>query len=194
VTSPTPVLHVLAGPNGAGKTTFYERVLAPATSMDFVNADRIADNLWAADAMTHAREASVQAAAVRERLMASRTSFITETVFSHHSKVDLVRQATSTGYLVYLHVLIVPLELAVLRVAQRVDEDGGHNVPEEKIRARYARLWGHVAEAIADTCEARVYDSSGGRFVPVARFRSGSVTDGPRWPAWTPPELRAVAE
>lgn len=193
MTPPTPVLHLLAGPNGAGKTTFYERVLAPATNLDFVNADRIADNLWGAQAMTRAREASVHAAAVRERLIATRTSFITETVFSHHSKVELVRQATTAGYLVYLHVLIVPVDLAVARVAQRVD-DGGHNVPEDKIRQRHARLWGYVAVAIADAYEATVYDSSGGRFVPVARFRLGTVTEGPRWPAWTPQELPAAAD
>lgn len=193
MTSPTPVLHLLAGPNGGGKTTFYERVLAPATSLDFVNADRIADNLWGADAMTHAREASIQAAAVRERLIASRTSFITESVFSHQSKVELLRQATSAGYLVYLHVLILPVKLAVARVAQRVD-DGGHKVPEVKIRQQYGRLWGYVAEAIADAYEATVYDTSGGRFVPIARFRLDTVTKGPKWPAWTPPELRAAAD
>ena len=33
-------------------------------------------------------------------------------------------------------------------VQQRI-ERGGHAVPEDKIRARYARLWSHVARAIA---------------------------------------------
>lgn len=192
MTSPAPVLHLLAGPDGAGKTTFYERVLAPATNLDFVNADRIADNLWPGAAMAHAREASMQAAAVREHLIEARTSFITETVFSHPSKVELVRQAGSAGYLVYLHVLMIPVDLAVARVAERVAE-GGHDVPEAKVRQRHARLWRHVADAIADAYEATVYDSSAGRFVPVGRFRFGTVVEAGRWPAWTPQELRAAA-
>jgi predicted ABC-type ATPase len=193
VTSPTPVLHLLAGPNGAGKTTFYESVLAPATDLDFVNADRIAERRWGAEAMAHAREASAEAAGVREQLIASRTSFITETVFSHESKVALVRAAATAGYLVYLHVLLVPVELAVARVAERVAE-GGHDVPEYKVRQRHARLWGHVAQAIQDAYEATVYDSSGGRFIPVAWFRFGAATQAPNWPPFTPQALRAAAD
>ena len=191
MTSPAPVLHLLAGPNGAGKTTFYERVLAPATNLDFVNADRIAEALWPGEALVHAHKASMHAAAVREQLIANRTSFITETVFSHPSKVELVRQAVDAGYLVYLHVMMIPVELAVVRVAERAAE-GGHDVPEGKIRQRHARLWRHVAEAIADVYDATVYDSSGGRFVPVARFRFGTVVEAPRWPTWTPQELRTA--
>ena len=34
---------------------------------------------------------------------ADRTSFVTETVFSHPSKVDLVRAAAAAGYQVTLH-------------------------------------------------------------------------------------------
>ena len=192
MTGPTPVLHLLAGPNGAGKTTFYETVLAPATNLGFVNADRIAERRWGGEAMAHAREASAEAATIREQLIASRTSFITETVFSHESKVELVRGAANAGYLVYLHVLLVPLDLAVARVAERV-VDGGHDVPVDKVRQRYARLWGHVAEAIQHAYEATVYDSSGGRFVAVARFRFGTATQAPNWPAFTPQELRAAA-
>jgi len=192
VTSPAPVLHLLAGPNGAGKTTFYETVLAPATNLDFVNADRIAERRWGQGAIAHARDASAEAAGVRDRLIASRTSFITETVFSHESKVALVHHAADAGYLVYLHVLLVPLDLAVARVAERV-VDGGHDVPEDKVRQRYARLWGYVAEAIQHAYEATVYDSSGGRFSPVARFRFSATTQAPNWPAFTPQELRAAA-
>jgi predicted ABC-type ATPase len=64
----------------------------------------------------------------------------TETVFSHPSKRQLVEAAIDTGYLVSLHVVMVPEGLAVARVAQRV-RDGGHDVPEDKIRSRYLRLW-----------------------------------------------------
>ena len=46
---------------------------------------------------------------------ADRTSFVTETVFSHPSKVDLVRAAAAAGYQVTLHVVMVPVDLSVAR-------------------------------------------------------------------------------
>jgi predicted ABC-type ATPase len=186
-----PDLFVLAGPNGAGKTMFVERVLAP-TSLDFINADRIAALRWPGEEMLHAYEAAAEAADLRDRYLHDRRSFITETVFSHPSKVALVRRAITAGYRVHLRVLIVPVELSVARVAQRVAE-GGHDVPVAKIRERHARLWAHVTEAIGLAYESRVYDASGQRgrpFVEVARFSLGVRHATPDWPTWAPRELR----
>ena len=83
--SADPVLHLLAGPNGSGKTTLARRVLLPATGLPFVNADDIAAQRWPTAQAEHAYEASARAAALREQLLKDRTSFITETVFSHES-------------------------------------------------------------------------------------------------------------
>jgi len=180
---------VLAGPNGAGKTTFYDEVLAPAMAgVPYVNADLIAAERWPGDAMVHAPEASAEATAVRDRLLADRRSFVTETVFSHVSKVALVETAADAGYLVYLHVLLVPVQLAVARVAQRVDE-GGHAVPEIKVRERYERLWSYVAKAIPSTYESTVYDASAGRFARVVRYKYGVPISPAQWPDWAPPAL-----
>jgi predicted ABC-type ATPase len=67
---------------------------------------------------------------------------------------------------------------------------GGHDVPLEKIRGRFARLWANVAEAItlADTTD--VWDNSthdGPRM--VALFSDGVIVGNPQWPGWTPGEL-----
>jgi predicted ABC-type ATPase len=186
----SPDLFLLAGPNGAGKTTFHERVLA-ATGLDFINADQIAALRWPGDDVAHAYDAAAEAAAVRERYIADRRSFITESLFFHPSKVDLVTRAVETGYRVHLRVLIVPVDLAVARVAQRVVE-GGHDVPEGKIRQRYQRLWAHVVEATDVAYETRVYDSSrqsGQDFVEVARYQYGTLLVGTRWPDWAPSEF-----
>lgn len=186
----SPDLSLLAGPNGAGKTTFYEMVLA-ATGLDFINADRIGALRWPGDEVAHAYEAAAEAAALRERYIADRRSFITETVFSRPSKVDMVEHAVAAGYRVHLRVLIVPVELSVARVAQRAAE-GGHDVPELKIRERHERLWAHVVEAIDRVHEARVYDSSrqaGRDFVEVARYQYGTLLGELRWPDWAPPAL-----
>lgn len=185
-----PVLHVLAGPNGAGKSAFYQLILAPATHLEFVNADEIAAQRWPDDPIGKSYDAALIAAARRMALIDARTSFITETVFSHDSKLELVRSATEAGYLVSLHIVLVPEALAVARVANRVGH-GGHDVPEEKIRQRYQRLWPLVIAAIGVVTNAIVYDNSriAEPFRVAARFDHGSIVGEPEWPSWAPDVL-----
>lgn len=187
-----PVLHLLAGPNGSGKSTLWTYVLEPELHLEFVNADVIADERWSDDPASHAYEAAGMAAARREELVAARRSFATETVFSHESKIELVRTAVEAGYLVTLHVIAVPEALAVDRVGNRV-ENGGHAVPEDKIRGRYGRLWAHVAEAIALAEQTLVYDNTtaASPFMPVAEFERG-VLLWSEWPEWMPQELSSL--
>ena len=188
--SPDPVLHLIAGPNGAGKTTLANRVIAPATRLPFVNADVIAALRWPAAQAEHAYEASQVAAEQRRELIAARTSFITETVFSHLSKLALIRDAQAAGYHVNLHVVLVPEGLTVARVSDRVRR-GGHAVPEDKIRARYHRLWTLVAQARALAERTHIYDNSRAAtpLQLIASYEHGLLVGSPVWPAWTPVEL-----
>jgi predicted ABC-type ATPase len=190
---PDPVLHLIAGPNGAGKSTLFDLVIGPVTGLELVNADLIAAERWPDDPAAHAYDASQLAAERRDVLLASRTSFVTETVFSHESKLDLVKAAVDAGYIVTLHIVMVPEELAVARVPNRVG-NGGHDVPEEKIRSRYKRLWQLLAAAISLVDEAKVYDNSVAKtpFRVVASFDRGVAAAKPRWPRWTPNALRSV--
>lgn len=185
----TPVLHLLAGPNGAGKTTFAIRLRA-ITHLPFVNADLIAAKRWPDAQLDHAYAAAEAAADERVRLMERGSSFITETVFSHPSKVVLVQDAAKRGYLVHLHVMLVPAGLAVARVHHRVAR-GGHDVPEEKIQERYARLWALVAQARTLADRATFYDNSRAKtaFHPVAEYDGGRLVGEPHWPGWTPGAL-----
>jgi predicted ABC-type ATPase len=186
-----PVLCVIAGPNGAGKTTFFTEVLEPATHLEFVDADRIAASRWPGDELAHTYEASESAARERARRMAARLSFVTETVFSHPSKVDLMHSEVSDGYLVTLEVIAIPVELAVARVANRVAH-GGHDVPESKVRTRYARLWTHIGDAITIAHEAHVYTNTSATdaFALVATYRDGTRVGEPDFPNWMPDEIR----
>lgn len=136
-------------------------------------------------------DASRAAAQERDALMATGTSFITETVFSHRSKVDLVRAAHRIGYLVQLHVVMIPVELCVARVAGRV-RDGGHLVPESKIRERYDRLWPLVREACLIADRVQFYDNSMAAtpLRPVGEMERGTVVGTVDWPRWAPDALR----
>ncbi|NQX14788.1 zeta toxin family protein [Rathayibacter sp. VKM Ac-2857] len=188
-----PLLHLLAGPNGAGKSTYVRDVLMPTTHLPFINADEIAAERWPGGEAEHAYEAARIAEARRREMLAAGESFLSETVFSHPSKVELLSDAVEAGYLVHLHVVMVPVELTVQRVLERVRR-GGHVVPEEKIRARYERLWSHVRSAIPVADVVEVLDNSSARepFRLCATFEHGTLVGGPQWPRWTPDALRAV--
>lgn len=186
----SPVLHVLAGPNGSGKSTFVHSVLQPVTHLPFINADEIAARRWPGQEVEHGYEASIAAMQARDDALADKRSFITETVFSHPSKVDLIQRSILAGYLVTLHVVLVPEDVTVLRVKYRVLR-GGHTVPEEKIRQRYRRLWDLVAEARGYANWCTIYDNSraSSPFKIVARYEKGQLVGEPRWPRWTPSAL-----
>lgn len=192
----TPVLHVVAGPNGSGKSTLVDDVLT-LTGLPWVNADEIAAEIWPNEAEAHAREASELAAQQRDDYLADGVSFIAETVFSHVSKAELVERAVAAGYEVTLHVVVVPEELAVARVAQRVLH-GGHSVPVGKIRSRYRRLWSHVVRAASVAHETILYDNSRAsvshRRFAVARTNPPSVTTYPPIPPWLPAELQRLVD
>jgi predicted ABC-type ATPase len=183
-------LDLVVGPNGAGKSTFVRLTLAPALPVtSFVNADAIAEQRWPEDPVAHSYDAARIAAATRTALIERGEPLIAETVFSHPSKLDLLREAAATGFYTALHVVMVPEELAVARVAARV-AGGGHAVPEDKIRGRYRRLWPLVAEAITLADTATVYDNSrraGPRAIAV--LSHGFVVGNPSWPGWTPDAL-----
>lgn len=182
-------LDLVVGPNGAGKSTFVELVLAdvrPGTT--FVNADVIAAQRWPDDPVGHGHDAARAAAQIRDAVLERGDPFIAETVASHPSKVDLVGRAVAAGYHVHVIVVAVPEECSVARVAQRV-QVGGHDVPEDKIRARWARLWDNVAAMVELAASAEVFDNSGLGPTTVAIFVAGEVVGAPRWPDWMPEAL-----
>ena len=183
---------LVVGPNGAGKSTFVALTLAPLLPRSvFVNADEIAKQRWPDDPVSHAYDAARAAAETRTRLIELGRSFIAETVFSHPSKLDLLRAAQAADYVVVLHVIMIPEELAVERVKRRVLA-GGHHVPEDKIRERHRRLWPLVATAAARAETATFYDNSrrtGPRI--VAQLSGGIAVGSPSWPGWTAEPLRS---
>ncbi|MEB3021993.1 zeta toxin family protein [[Mycobacterium] crassicus] len=183
-------LDLVVGPSGAGKSTFVALTLAPLLpGSPFVNADEIAKSRWPEAVAARAYDAARLAAQTRMKLIEQGRSFIAETVFSHESKLDLIRHAHAHGYTVVLHAMLIPEALAVPRVRYRVVA-GGHAVPEDKIRDRYHRLWPLVAEAIGMADVATVYDNSratGPRI--VAQFAGGAEIGQLAWPSWAPEVL-----
>ncbi|HZJ05882.1 MAG TPA: AAA family ATPase [Nocardioidaceae bacterium] len=187
-------LDLVVGPNGAGKTTFVRKTLMPVLPPGavFVNADEIARRRWPEDPEGNSYEAAKVAEATRAALIEVGQPFIAETVFSHPSKLELIDTAHAAVYTVFLHVLLVPEDLSVARVAYRVAA-GGHSVPEEKIRQRHRRLWRLVAVAMARADAATVYDNASNEGPRIAAQVAGGVAVGvASWPPWVPAELVAT--
>ena len=178
---------MLAGPNGSGKSTLYETRIAPKFAVPFINADIIQrDELKDGD-VNAAYVAAQIATERRASLMADRKSFATETVFSHPSKLDLITQAKARGYRVMMfHISVAHPDLSVARVGERVIE-GGHPVPEEKIRSRYDRSGPLIRQAVLSSDIGHVFDNSQLNQPPVwaLSFSNGTLTFSlPQLPDW----------
>ena len=177
---------LLAGPN-AGKSTLYRTRVAPAFAGPFINADIIQREELGEDSPDAAYRAAEIAARRRSEALSRGGDFATETVFSHPSKLDLVRRARARGYDVWvLHVGIDSPDLSVARVAHRVGS-GGHDVPEAKIRERYDRSAPLVREAVQLAETGLVYDNSVAGQCPklVLTFKQGLlVVARPDPPSW----------
>ncbi|EMD83273.1 hypothetical protein C725_1174 [Pacificimonas flava] len=151
---------VLAGPNGAGKSTLHATRVAPSFAGPFVNANVIQRDDMGDASPAASYEAARIASSRRAELIQDGRDFVTETVFSHPSKLDLIEEARSHGYTVILmHVGVDSPDLSVERVEVRVRE-GGHAVPEEKVRARYDRGAALIREAVRKADRGMVYDNS----------------------------------
>lgn len=157
-----PTLHVIAGPNGSGKTTLYEAQIRALTDAEFVNADRLALEHFGHVAVTLEESEMGQALADERRraLMAEGRSLVTESTFSHPSKLALIQAAKSAGYRVVIyHVNVKDADRAVARVESRVRE-GGHPAPEDRIRKRYERNQPLIREAVLAADRAYIFDNS----------------------------------
>src|SRR4030095_16891974 len=134
-----PTMIVLAGPNGAGKSTLYKVRVAPSFAGPFINADIIQRDALRDPSPAAFYEAAQIASSRRADYLAQGRDFVTETVFSHPSKLALIDKARTRGFtVIVMHIGVAPPDLSGARVGARVEE-GGHIVPEDKIRARYTR-------------------------------------------------------
>jgi len=182
-----PGLVLLAGPNGAGKSTLYQTRVSPSFAGPFINADLIQrDELRDASMQASYRAAAI-ASERRSKLLDARKSFATETVFSHPSKLNIIADAKARSYIIIvMHVGVDDPDLSVARVRGRTEE-GGHDVPEEKIRARYDRGQPLIRQAVLWADRGMVFDNSKLNEPPrlVLAFASGRLTQAePVLPDW----------
>ncbi|KAF0865840.1 zeta toxin family protein [Pseudomonas sp. LD120] len=118
--------------------------------------------------------ASVLSDFIRQHLLDKGVSFTFETVMSHPSKIEFMREARARGYRTYLYfVSTEDPEININRVEIRVQE-GGHPVEPEKVRERYAKSLNLLPEAVACSSRAYIFDNSGDSAVLLAEITDGT--------------------
>ena len=148
-----PRLLVFAGPNGSGKSTVSKGL--PIVGI-YVNADDIKRISGCTDL-----EAAQEAEKIRSILLEEKQDFTFETVLSTDRNLELLRRAKEAGYEIQaVFVLTYSSDINVRRVQERV-RNGGHDVPEEKIRSRYIRSIKNLAKLVRIADRTRVIDNSG---------------------------------
>jgi predicted ABC-type ATPase len=185
-----PIIVAIAGPNGAGKTTFYHSHLAGA-GLRFLNADALSKEL-----ALGAYEAAAMADTLRRELVKAGESFVFETVFSDPvaDKVAFLEQAAKAGYIVVLcYIGLANPEQSQERVAMRVSQ-GGHDVPDDKLRTRFPRSLVNLEAAIRRLPHVLIYDNSdlAAPFRQAATFDRGQLRElHEPVPEWFKPLLSA---
>lgn len=147
-----PEVIVFAGPNGSGKTsvTRLAKVIEP-----YINADEIKRTNYCSDL-----EAAQIAEKMREECVAKNRSFTFETVLSTERNLRLLQRAREKGYFVRcVYILTSNPDINVSRVESRV-ANGGHSVPEDKIRSRYEKALSLIPELVKVCDILHVYDNS----------------------------------
>jgi predicted ABC-type ATPase len=129
------------------------------------------------------------AESLRSALVEAGLSFCTETVFSdpQRAKLGLLERAKARGFAVFLVFIgLASPVLSLARVEQRVRQ-GGHDVPDAKVRARFPRTLSNLRAAITIVDEAFLFDNSSydEPYRIVALYERGTrVRQYPPLPRW----------
>ncbi len=123
--------------------------------MDYINADDI-QMAMKCSAIEAAQEAERQ----REEHLENNKDFCFETVMSTERNLNLLKRAKEKGYFIRCYyILTADPEINVHRVRSRVEE-GGHDVPYDKIIQRYERALNLVKDVVEVSDICHIYDNS----------------------------------
>jgi len=136
---------------------------------------------------THSYEASLITAFLRYHITQKGNSYSFESVMSHPSKLEEIKEANRQGYNTYFYfVCLDDPSLNISRVNNRV-EKGGHAVPDQKIIDRYSRVLDLLFSALAICKKCYLFDNSSAEMKLIAKVKNGQLTilvdekDLPNW-------------
>jgi len=122
----------------------------------------------------------------KEDLLQRGESFTFETVFSHPSKIAFIRRAHELGYRTYLYFVATESPtFNIARVRERV-ENGGHDVPEDKIVSRYHKALRNVKGVLPFLTRGYFFDNSREEMMWVLEYNEedkslSAYAESPEW-------------
>ena len=202
-------IFVLAGVNGAGKSSIGGAALQ-ARKVPYFNPDLAARTLLDANPALSQETANAQAwemgRAGLEHALAEGLNFAFETTLGARTLPDLLLAGARSGAQVHVwYAGLATPEKHIERVRERV-QAGGHDIPEDKIRARYASSRANLIRLLPHLASLRVYDNSidgdpkaGARPQPalLLHMEGGKIVAHiglERVPHWAKPVLAAAFE
>ena len=181
-----PKLILIGGANGSGKTTLARRFVE-LEQLRYLGADEIARELNPAQPESAAIAAAREFSQRLETAIASHESLIVEATLSGKSLRHSLAQARQQGYeLTVAFVYLDSAELCLERIAVRV-ASGGHAVPEQDVRRRFARanqnFW-HTYRQFADHWYLFYNAGDAIRQVAGCEAQRETVIDNERYTQW----------
>ncbi len=181
---------IIGGVNGSGKSS-----LTGVLRTEIDDLGRIIDvDKLTADLGGDPIAGGKQALRRMEECLAAGVCFTQETTLSGHRPAVMARRAADAGYRVRLYYVgLDTVEECLARIRNRVAR-GGHGIPEEDVRRRFAGRFAALAAVLPYCTEATFYDNGNG-FRAVAEYRNGEVLAiGSFSPAWLDELRRYLAE
>lgn len=178
-----PVFVIVCGINGAGKSTLADALARSPdlAGLPFLNPDRLSASYRVTHPALSREAADIRAlrhiAEEIHHLLATRQSFVSETVGANAAYRRYVEGAKVAGYVV--RVVFVGLrsaEQSIARVALRVSV-GGHSIPTPDIRRRWPAVHANLTWFAVHADMLDVYANAEDGAAPrlIARVRAGRV-------------------
>lgn len=111
-------------------------------------------------------------------------NFTQETTLSGVRTLKTIQKARELNYFIRLYYVgISSSDESISRIANRVLK-GGHNIPPEDVKRRYAKRFDDLIKILPYCNEAVFFDNENG-FIEKAEYRNGTlITKGEKIPEW----------
>lgn len=179
-----PCVVIVGGVNGSGKSTFARRAAESELLLGqtAINPDELSKEAQAELPSLNDSGASLAGAERAEkavwRAIAEGRSVAVETVLSSDKFIPVLAAARKRRYRTRLIFIAVPtVDATLARIASRV-LDGGHDVPPERVRARWSRAHDNLVRLLPLIDDLMVFSNAVGDPLLVADKigRGGKLT------------------
>lgn len=174
------VYTIIGGVNGVGKSSLSGVLSAESSELGVIidtdkitaenGGDRIKGGKIAIERINNCLEKGI--------------NFTQETTLSGVRTLKTIQKARELNYFIRLYYVgISSSDESISRIANRVLK-GGHNIPPEDVKRRYAKRFDDLIKILPYCNEAVFFDNENG-FIEKAEYRNGTlITKGEKIPEW----------